>query len=164
MIFLCHFSPCSKFWILAGSERKPDCVLGNLLGEGRIGDVLEELVQQCGSSTIHPSAPGAEEMNSHCFVRCSCRVSFWAKSTPFQPLVGPRKTEDWQYLIITFSPDLLEYENYTCENTNQLGKGGVTDLGAVKILALPKRGGSDLCQDFFGGFVEVSQKPYSGIT
>ena len=24
--------------------------------------------------------------------------------------------------------------------------------------------GSNPCQDFFGGFVEVSQKPYSGIT
>ena len=45
-----------------------------------------------------------------------------------------------------------------------LDKGGVGEIGAVKILALPKRGGgSDLCQDFFGGFVEVSQKPYSGI-
>ena len=43
-------------------------------------------------------------------------------------------------------------------------KGGVGGIEAVKILALPKRGGgSDPCQDFFGGFVEVSQKPYSGI-
>ena len=34
-------------------------------------------------------------------------------------------------------------------------KGGVGKIGALKILALPKRwggGGSDPCQDFFGGF------------
>ena len=43
-------------------------------------------------------------------------------------------------------------------------KRGPSVIEALKILALPKKGGGfDPCQDFFGGFVEVSQKPYSGI-
>ena len=45
-----------------------------------------------------------------------------------------------------------------------LTKGGMSEIGAVKILALPKRGGGWPMPRFFGGFVEVSQKPYSGIT
>ena len=36
-----------------------------------------------------------------------------------------------------------------------LRKGGVAVTDAVKILALPRRGGSDPCQDFVGGFVIV---------
>ena len=48
---------------------------------------------------------------------------------------------------------------------SSLGEGGASDIGALEILALPKMwAGSDPCQDFFGGFVEVSQKTYSGIT
>ena len=40
-------------------------------------------------------------------------------------------------------------------------KGGVACPVDLKILVLPKgEGGSDLCQDFFGGFVAVSQKLY----
>ena len=31
-------------------------------------------------------------------------------------------------------------------------EGGVAVTKAVKILALPRRGGSDPCQDLFGGF------------
>ena len=31
-------------------------------------------------------------------------------------------------------------------------KGRIDRIGALKILALPKRGGSDPCQDLFGGF------------
>ena len=61
-----------------------------------------------------------------------------------------------------------QYKNYPCGGVpdNYPSKGGVAGTGAVKILALPKRGAgaSDLCQDFFGGFLKVSQKPYSGIT
>ena len=41
-----------------------------------------------------------------------------------------------------------------CLNYIQKGstQGGVAVIKAVKILALPGRGGSDPCQDLFGGF------------
>ena len=54
----------------------------------------------------------------------------------------------------------FDKEQFKCRYCNverKFSKGGPSVIEAVKILALPKKGGgSDPCQDFFGGFVEVS--------
>ena len=95
---------------------------------------------------------GNPEVSNPEVLRCSwwsIPVTFWGWATPlFTP-------------ILWLSDPSLNDEQCSL---NMLCLGGVAGTGALKILALPKKGGGLTPAKFVCGFVEVSQKPYSGIT